>query len=73
VAARRLSSAFHSSAVDNFLATVVEVDMTERWKAVALALMGEVSALADQTLGPDAQDWLDHRLTSILDRRTRSE
>lgn len=73
VAARRLSSALHSGAVDNFLSAVFEIDTTGRWQAVALALVGDVSTLADQAHGPDAQDWLDQRLASVLDRRDRSE
>ncbi|MGB3353730.1 MAG: hypothetical protein WBB00_13275 [Mycobacterium sp.] len=73
VAARRLSSAFHSGAADNFLSAVFEIDTTERWQAVALALVGEVSTLADLAHGGDAQDWLDHRLGSLLDRGDRSE
>ena len=67
VAARRLSSAFHSGAADNFLSAVFEIDTAERWQAVALALVGDVAALADQAHGPAAQDWLDHRLASLLD------
>lgn len=73
VAARRLSSAFHSGATDNFLSAVFEIDTPERWQAVALALVGEVSTLADQAHGAAAQDWLDHRLASLLDSQDRSE
>ena len=73
VVARRLSSAFHSGAADNFLSAVLEIDTTERWQAVALALVGEVSTLANQAHGADAQVWLDHRLASALERRSRSE
>jgi hypothetical protein len=51
VAARRLSSAFHSGSADNFLSAVLEIDTTERWQAVALALIGDVSTLADQAHG----------------------
>lgn len=51
VAARRLSSAFHSGAADNFLSAVFEIDTTERWQAVALALVGDVSTLADLAHG----------------------
>lgn len=67
VAARRLSSAFHSGAADNFLSAVFEIDTPERWQAVALVLVGEVSTLADQAHGVAAQDWLDHRLALLLD------
>jgi hypothetical protein len=72
VVARRLSSAFHSGAADNFLSAFLEIDTAERWQAVALALVGDVSTLADRAFGPDAQDWLDNRLASALDRRDRS-
>ena len=73
VAARRLSSAFHSGAADNFLSAVFEIDTTERWQAVALALVGEVSTLADQAHGQAAQDWLDRRLALLLDSSDGSE
>jgi hypothetical protein len=73
VVARRLSSALHSGAADNFLSAFFEIDTAERWQAVALALVGDVSILADQAYGPGAQDWLDHRLASLLDRGDRSE
>lgn len=73
VVARRLSSAFHSGAAENFLSAFFEIDTAERGQAVALALVGDVSTLADQAHGPDAQDWLDHRLASALERRDRSE
>ena len=73
VAARQLSSAFHSGSADNFLSAVLEIDTTERWQAVALALIGDVSTLADQAHGAAAQDWLDDRLAALLDRRGESE
>jgi hypothetical protein len=73
VAARRLSSAFHSGSADNFLSAVLEIDTTERWQAVVLALIGDVSTLADQAHGAAAQDWLDHLLAALLDRRGESE
>lgn len=47
-AARRLVSAFHCGAVHNFVAVVDEIDTAGRWEAVALALVGEVAAMANQ-------------------------
>ncbi|MFC7674132.1 hypothetical protein ACFQWH_13670 [Mycolicibacterium sp. GCM10028919] len=65
IAARRLVSAFHRGAVDNVV--VDEIDAAGRWKAVALALVGEVAAIANHVSG-SAQDFLDQRLTPALDR-----
>lgn len=48
IAARRLVSAFHCGAVDNFVAVVDEIDTAGRWKSLALALVGEVAAIANQ-------------------------
>lgn len=73
VVARRLSSAFHSGAADNFLSLALEIDEARQWRSVALALVGEVAALADAAHGTAAQDWLDQRLASLLDRREDSE
>lgn len=67
-AARRLVSAFHCGAVDNFVAVVDEIDTAGRWKAVALALMGEVVAIANHVRGSAAQDFLDQRLAAAFDR-----
>ncbi|CAN5379037.1 hypothetical protein BH10ACT9_BH10ACT9_41280 [soil metagenome] len=65
IAARRLVSAFHCGAVDNVV--VDEIDTAGRWKAVALALVGEVAAIANHVRG-SAQDFLDQRLAPALDR-----
>lgn len=73
IAARRLTSAFHSGAVDNFLSVVDEIDRRDRWKAVALALAGEVSALAHEALGASAQERFDRRLATVLDRERQPE
>lgn len=67
-AARRLVSAFHCGAVDNFVAVVDEIDTAGQWKAVALASVGEVAAIANHVRGSAAQDFLDQRLAAALDR-----
>lgn len=68
VAARRLTSAFYSGSADNFLAIVDEIDATNGWMLVALALNADVASLADQIHGADAQQWLDSRVARLLDR-----
>lgn len=71
--ARRSSSAFHSGAADNFQSAFFEIDTGGAMASGGDgALVGDVSTLADRALGPDAQDWLDHRLASVLERRDRS-
>lgn len=70
VASRRLTSALHGGAADNFLSTVAEIDADGDWMAVALALAGDVASLAVQAHGDDAQHWLDARLARLLDSTT---
>ena len=71
IAARQLVSALRCGAVDNFVAVVYETDTAGRWKAVALASVGEVAATAHQVHGSAAQDLLDQRLAAVLDRRRK--
>lgn len=71
IAARQLVSALRCGAVDNFVAVVDETDTAGRWKAVALASVGEVAATAHQVHGSAAQDFLDQRLAAVLDRRRK--
>lgn len=73
VAARRLVSSFHSGAADNLLSTVAEIDAADRWRAVAMALTGEVATLADLVHGANSQDWLDGRIALSLNRCERPE
>ncbi|MGE2738039.1 hypothetical protein [Mycolicibacterium vaccae] len=71
IAARRLASTFHSGSVDNFISVVGEIDREERWKAVAVALVGELCGLAQQAHGPAAQRHFDQRLALLLDGRDK--
>lgn len=68
IAVRRLVSALRCGGVDNFVAVVDEINTAGRWKAVALASVGEVAATADQVLGSASQDFLDQRLAAALHR-----
>lgn len=68
VAARRLTSAFSSGSTDNFLAIVDEIDASNGWMLVALALNADVASLAGQVHGADAQQWLDSQVARLLDR-----
>lgn len=69
IAAGRLVSPFCSGAADNFVTVVAEIDAADRWKAVAILLAGDVASLAWQVHGDDAQTWLDHRISALLDQR----
>lgn len=68
MAARRLVSAFSSHAADNFLAIADEIDSSDGWKAVAIALIGDVASLAYEVHGEQTQYWLDERIAKFLDR-----
>ncbi|WP_263996173.1 hypothetical protein [Mycobacterium yunnanensis] len=68
LAARRLTSAFCSGHGDTFIEVVEKIDDVDGWKAVAIALTGDVTSLALQVHGEQAQDWLDGRIAAQLDR-----
>ncbi|AGB21677.1 hypothetical protein Mycsm_01260 [Mycobacterium sp. JS623] len=68
IAARRLTSAFHSLAADNFLEIVDEIDGADGWRSVAFALNGDVASLAYEIHGDQTQQWLDQRVLQMLER-----
>lgn len=67
-AARRLVSAFHCGAADNVVAVVDDINTAGRWRAVALASVGEVAAMANHVHGSAAQGFLDQRSATALNR-----
>ena len=68
VAARRLTSAFHSGSADVFLEIMAEIGAADGWRVAALALNGDVASLAYQVHGAETQQWLDTRIAQMLDR-----